>query len=168
METVTAGLCSACAVFSLVASLLTADYSWCVLDEHGHRSVERAFKQQAPALNDFLLSLRVDRLWSLTPWWYVWIFAYFSGFHPRLVLCGVVSAIWGLRLSYNFARKGGYSVGDEDYRWANIQKDLKKLAPKYHRHLWLVRGARWATTPGLRLAAAESFLGVRRRMVTSR
>lgn len=83
----------------------------------------------------------MDRLWSLAPWWYIYIFAYFSDWHPRLVLCCVVSTLWGVRLTFNFWRKGGYTVGDEDYRWANIQKDLKKLAPKYHRHLWLARTA---------------------------
>ena len=34
--------------------------------------------------------------------------------------------IWGARLTYNFARKGGYSwkfwEGEEDYRWAVLRK----------------------------------------------
>jgi steroid 5-alpha reductase family enzyme len=30
--------------------------------------------------------------------------------------------IWGLRLTYNFARKGGYKKGGEDYRWEYIRK----------------------------------------------
>ena len=36
-------------------------------------------------------------------------------------MAAVVTA-WGLRLSYNFAIKGGYSAGGEDYRWAEIRK----------------------------------------------
>ena len=34
-------------------------------------------------------------------------------------MAGVVTA-WGLRLSWNFWRKGGYS-GGEDYRWAVVR-----------------------------------------------
>ncbi|MBS1231942.1 MAG: hypothetical protein H6R35_780, partial [Bacteroidetes bacterium] len=34
--------------------------------------------------------------------------------------------IWGLRLSYNFYRKGGYNIipwkGEEDYRWGHLRK----------------------------------------------
>ncbi|MCK7529656.1 MAG: DUF1295 domain-containing protein [Marinilabiliales bacterium] len=34
--------------------------------------------------------------------------------------------IWGLRLSYNFYRKGGYSIipwkGEEDYRWQILRE----------------------------------------------
>ena len=30
--------------------------------------------------------------------------------------------IWGLRLTYNFYRKGGFSKGGEDYRWKQIKK----------------------------------------------
>ena len=43
---------------------------------------------------------------------YVWIFAYFSGWHPRLVLATAVATLWGLRLTYNFARKKGYTACD--------------------------------------------------------
>jgi hypothetical protein len=81
----------------------------------------------------------VDRLWSLAPWVYVVIFGHFSAWHPRLRLAVALSTLWGVRLSFNFWRKGGYNLGEEDYRWASIQKDLQKLAPKYHRHLWLAR-----------------------------
>jgi steroid 5-alpha reductase family enzyme len=38
----------------------------------------------------------------------------------RLVLMAAVSAVWGLRLTYNFYRRGGYGwppwSGEEDYR----------------------------------------------------
>jgi len=62
----------------------------------------------------------VDRLWSITPWCYCWYW-YFSSPKPRLFLMASVATIWGIRLSWNFWRKGGYS-GHEDYRWAEVRK----------------------------------------------
>ena len=61
----------------------------------------------------------VDRLWSILPWLYVWHF-YFSAPSPRLLLMAVLSTVWGVRLTANFALKGGFS-GGEDYRWAEIR-----------------------------------------------
>jgi len=29
--------------------------------------------------------------------------------------------LWGARLTFNFARKGGYARGGEDYRWAVLR-----------------------------------------------
>ena len=64
---------------------------------------------------------QVDKLWSITPVVYAWI-AVTDG---RTGLMAGVSTVWGLRLTYNFYRRGGYSwppwLGDEDYRWAYIQ-----------------------------------------------
>ena len=48
---------------------------------------------------------------------YVWIWAYHSEWNERLVLMGVLSTLWGIRLTLNFARKGGYS-GEEDCRFS--------------------------------------------------
>lgn len=74
-------------VFSWIASLLSGDTSW------------------------------VDRLWSIVPVAYLWIFAGAAHFHDaRLNVMAVLVTIWGARLTFNFARKGGYS-GVEDYRW---------------------------------------------------
>jgi steroid 5-alpha reductase family enzyme len=69
----------------------------------------------------------VDRIWSVVPVGYVGIFAGQAGFaDARLdVLFGLV-ALWGLRLTFNFARKGGYAAGGEDYRWAVLRD---RLAP---------------------------------------
>ena len=82
-----------------IASLLTKDTSW------------------------------VDRVWSIVPVVYVWIFATAalaagreSG---RLIIMAVLVSGWGARLTFNFARKGGYS-GMEDYRWAVLRG---RLAP---------------------------------------
>jgi steroid 5-alpha reductase family enzyme len=64
---------------------------------------------------------QVDKLWSILPIIYCWIVSYYGDFEPRLVLMSVLVSIWGLRLSYNFGRRGGYSLkfwsGEEDYRW---------------------------------------------------
>jgi hypothetical protein len=96
----------------------------------------------------------VDRIWSVTPWVYSWLFT----LHPmlalreaspwsegltRLTLLATLTTLWGLRLTFNFWRKGGpfpdaktalrcplenlgvwrtggYS-GMEDYRWAEVR-----------------------------------------------
>ena len=67
----------------------------------------------------------VDRLWSIVPVAYVWIFAGYAGFADlRLnVMAGIVT-LWGARLTFNFARKGGYKKGGEDYRWVELRKKL--------------------------------------------
>jgi steroid 5-alpha reductase family enzyme len=85
----------ACAL-AWVASLLTNDTSW------------------------------VDREWSIVPFLYAWIFAGSAGLHnARLDLMAIIATIWGVRLTYNFARKGGYS-GTEDYRWAVLRERMSK------------------------------------------
>lgn len=65
---------------------------------------------------------QVDKLWSLIPIAYVWMVAFETGFEKRLVLMAILVTLWGLRLTYNFTRKGGYSwkfwTGEEDYRWS--------------------------------------------------
>ncbi len=64
----------------------------------------------------------VDRVWSLAPVGYVAWFAAQTGFtDPRLVLMTLLAAAWGARLTFNFARKGGYARGGEDYRWAVLR-----------------------------------------------
>ena len=84
--------------FCWVASLITKDTSW------------------------------VDRIWSVVPVVYVWIFAA-AGLAAgeeavRLVVMAVLVTAWGARLTFNFARKGGYS-GMEDYRWAVLRGRMK-------------------------------------------
>ena len=104
----------ACA-FCWIASLITKDTSW------------------------------VDRLWSVVPVVYVWIFAVagiassgesvsagsrpdewtIAGGDPtRLIVMAVLVTAWGARLTFNFARKGGYT-GMEDYRWAILRGRMK-------------------------------------------
>jgi steroid 5-alpha reductase family enzyme len=80
-------IAGAVCAFCWIASLITRDNSW------------------------------VDRLWSIVPVVYVWVFAAAAGLADiRLdVMAGLVT-LWGARLTFNFARKGGYA-GHEYYRW---------------------------------------------------
>lgn len=70
----------------------------------------------------------VDRAWSIVPVVYVWIFvagAFADGDgSARVVLMGVLATAWGARLTFNFARKGGYT-GMEDYRWAILRQRMR-------------------------------------------
>ena len=85
---------AACA-FAWIASLLTGDTSW------------------------------VDRLWSIVPVIYVCVFAATARLaNPRLDVMAVLVTLWGVRLTYNFARKGGYR-GVEDYRWAVLRSSMR-------------------------------------------
>lgn len=68
----------------------------------------------------------VDQIWSISPVIYMWYFAVATGFHPKVVLLALLVSVWGVRLTYNFARKGGYS-GEEDYRWPVSDFSLKHL-----------------------------------------
>ena len=93
---------AAVCAFCWIASLLTKDTSW------------------------------VDRIWSIVPVVYVWIFAIGAGLSDaRLdVMAGLVT-LWGARLTFNFMRKGGYAGigGDhEDYRWAVLRARMSPAA----------------------------------------
>ncbi len=88
---VVALIAAGASVFAWIASLITKDTSW------------------------------VDRLWSVIPVVYVWVFAATAGFADvRLMVIAILVTVWGARLTFNFARKGGYS-GVEDYRWAILR-----------------------------------------------
>lgn len=68
---------------------------------------------------------QVDKLWSLIPLVYAWMTAAASGYEARPVLMASLVTLWGARLTFNFARRGGYSwipwKGDEDYRWSLLR-----------------------------------------------
>ncbi|MEZ5012866.1 MAG: DUF1295 domain-containing protein [Chitinophagales bacterium] len=72
---------------------------------------------------------QVDKLWSILPIIYALCFAYYAHWEPRVVLMATLVAVWGIRLTYNFSRRGAYSwrfwTGEEDYRWAVLRKDPK-------------------------------------------
>lgn len=78
---------------------------------------------------------QVDKLWSLLPILYSWIFAAEAGFDTRMTLMAALVTIWGLRLTFNFARRGGYHWipwrGEEDYRWSVLRQmpHLQKRLP---------------------------------------
>lgn len=88
-------LCGAIIALTWIASMLFREYSW------------------------------TDRIWSVAPIAYVWIFAAYSDGNPRLILMACLVTAWGVRLTFNFARRGGYRPGGEDYRWAFIRSLIK-------------------------------------------
>ena len=69
---------------------------------------------------------QVDKLWSIVPVLYAWVATVIGGLQPRMLLMAIVATIWGIRLTYNFSRHGGYSwkfwSGHEDYRWEHVRK----------------------------------------------
>jgi steroid 5-alpha reductase family enzyme len=76
---------------------------------------------------------QVDKLWSLMPIAYSWI-TVAAVPSPRLIIMATLVTIWGLRLSYNFYRKGGYNIipwkGEEDYRW-KVMRDTPALKGRF-------------------------------------
>ena len=78
----------------------------------------------------------VDRIWSICPAIYCLIVAADSDFSStRLNAMSLLVAAWGVRLTFNFARRGGYRAGGEDYRWKVVQERLGPVQvsiPQYH------------------------------------
>lgn len=84
------------------------------------------------ALSCFLVSeitrncSQVDKIWSIIPIVYVWYIASSAGMGDRLILMAVLVSLWGIRLTYNFSRRGAYTLkfwaGEEDYRWGVLRK----------------------------------------------
>lgn len=70
---------------------------------------------------------QMDKLWSILPIIYAWVTAVKGGCSLRLVIMAILVSIWGCRLTYNFAKKGAYSLrfweGEEDYRWPILRKN---------------------------------------------
>lgn len=69
---------------------------------------------------------QVDRLWSTVPIVYAVYAAWFTQWDPRATLMAGLVGLWGARLTFNFARRGGYSwlpwKGEEDYRWEVLRR----------------------------------------------
>lgn len=71
----------------------------------------------------------IDRLWSLLPIMYQAHFLYHQQNCSKISISGrqwiifSFTCLWGIRLTYNFYRKGGYKQGGEDYRWEYIRKN---------------------------------------------
>lgn len=97
----------------------------------------------------------VDRLWSIVPFGYLWWFAYRGDFDPRTTLMAVLGTAWGIRLTYNFARKGGYTLGGEDYRWEVLRSKMHPavyavfnvvfICIFQHALLWAITVPAWMT-----------------------
>ncbi|KAJ4391403.1 hypothetical protein N0V93_005020 [Gnomoniopsis smithogilvyi] len=77
---------------------------------------------------------QVDRCWSILPTFYIAHFdlwARLAGVPSQRIDAILVFGIaWSARLTYNYWRKGGYTVGSEDYRWEIIQKHIPVWAFK--------------------------------------
>ena len=77
---------------------------------------------------------QMDKLWSLLPVAYVWVIAARGGMSPRLLVMALLATLWGIRLTFNFARKGAYSLkfweGEEDYRWS-VLRAKKEFQPRW-------------------------------------
>lgn len=65
---------------------------------------------------------QVDKLWSFLPPIYCTIVLFTNPFDTRVFVMTLLTWMWGLRLTYNFARKGGYTWAGEDYRWPILKK----------------------------------------------
>lgn len=98
-----------------------------------HLATTSAGAMAALALACFVVSelsgnySQVDKTWSIAPPLYAAYYAHASRYQPRVVLLAVLIGMWGVRLTANFARRGGYSFprfwqGDEDYRWAVLRR----------------------------------------------
>ena len=67
----------------------------------------------------------VDRIWSIIPIVYAWVFAGAANWADvRLNVMAALVTLWGARLTFNFARKGGYAKGGEDYRWPVLRAGM--------------------------------------------
>ena len=85
-------LCIVLAIVCWVLSILTREYSW------------------------------VDRLWSVVPAVYCLIVAVDLEFQSfRVNVMTVLATLWAIRLTFNYALKGGYWIGGEDYRWIYLR-----------------------------------------------
>ena len=71
----------------------------------------------------------IDRLWSLCPPLFCLIVAFATDFQwARVNVMTLLVVLWGARLTFNFARKGGYRKGGEDYRWAHVREKMSPAA----------------------------------------
>ena len=64
-----------------------------------------------------------DRVWSVAPAIFCLQVASSVDFSsPRLNLMTLLVCLWAIRLTFNYARKGGYQPGGEDYRWVYMRE----------------------------------------------
>ncbi|KAL1296965.1 hypothetical protein AAFC00_004565 [Neodothiora populina] len=74
---------------------------------------------------------QVDRCWSILPSIYNAHYALWARYNgiptQRLDNILAFSVCWSIRLTFNYWRRGGYSVGSEDYRWEIVQKYVNRF-----------------------------------------
>ncbi len=88
-------LCVLLAALCWLLSIITREYSW------------------------------VDRIWAICPSVYcVMVAANVDFASPRLNLMAALVTLWGARLTFGYARKGGFAKGGEDYRWVVMRERL--------------------------------------------
>jgi steroid 5-alpha reductase family enzyme len=83
-------------------------------------------------------------MWSLLPQLYGLHYLVFATMNhiisPRLIIVTAFQLLWGIRLTFNYWRKGGYerqdpiilkimSRGSEDYRWIFVRKLVRRYVP---------------------------------------
>ncbi|ROT35699.1 DUF1295 domain protein [Sodiomyces alkalinus F11] len=75
---------------------------------------------------------QVDRAWSILPNLYIGhlaLWARLAGVpSERIEFVLAATTLWSARLTYNYARKGGYSIGSEDYRWVIVRSKVPAWA----------------------------------------
>lgn len=125
-------------VATLIALTVAVFYTDQSLEPEHWATLATLFKAMvAVALTCFAVSeitrnySQIDKLWSLLPIAYTWFVAFKAGFDDRTVLMACLATLWGLRLTYNFSRRGGYHWipwrGEEDYRWAELRRQQPAL-----------------------------------------
>jgi hypothetical protein len=75
---------------------------------------------------------QVDRMWSILPFAYLLhydVWARQNGIaSARNDFATLVFGLWSARLTFNYWRKGGYTVGSEDYRWLIVKNKIGEPA----------------------------------------
>jgi hypothetical protein len=71
---------------------------------------------------------QVDRMWPILPSVYTLHYNVWARQHgvpnPKLDLLLLCSTVWTVRLTFNYWRRGGYSIGSEDYRWEIVKAKI--------------------------------------------
>jgi steroid 5-alpha reductase family enzyme len=103
-------------------------YAWDGISSPGHPFHSTVMVCGAVAVLSFVVSTlsgnysQVDKIWSILPVVYTWMLVCNS----RTLLMAALVTLWGVRLSWNFNRRGGYTwplwQGGEDYRWEILKK----------------------------------------------
>lgn len=71
----------------------------------------------------------VDRIWPLLPIGYGVHYLYHQQhcrqipIATRQIIMLTITTLWGIKHTFNFARKGGFKSGGEDYRWSYIRQN---------------------------------------------